>query len=161
MRRLGLALLAVIPFAAVAEQPDRVEAYAQCAACHLAEGVGVPGAFPPIRNRAAAIARLDGGREYLITVTLHGLMGMLTIDGQVYAGVMAGHKGILDSATIAAAINYSVFDLHDDPDSLADINPFTAEEVDSVDAGLSQGGPAAAGQMRTALVANYPDQWPQ
>ena len=153
----GVALMPV----ALAEQADGAESYAQCAACHLAEGAGVPGAFPPIRNRAAAIARLDGGREYLITVALHGLMGMLTVEGQVYAGVMVGHKGILDSAAIAAAINHTVFDLNDDPESASGVEAFTAAEVDSVDASLGQGGPMVAGQQRSALVAKYPEQWPQ
>ena len=155
-----LVMVGLLAFAGVASAGESTEAaYAPCAACHLPNGEGVPGAFPPIRNRTAVIAGLEGGREYLITVALHGLMGMITVDGQVYAGVMAGHKGILDAETIAAALNHSVLVLSDE-DHSGKFEPFSAEEVEAVDAGTSQ-GLGIAGQLRSTLVEKHAEQWPQ
>ena len=68
------------------------DAFATCSACHLPDGVGVPGAFPPVRNRAATIAGLDGGRDYLITVVTYGLMGTIQVDGVGYNGRYMGAK---------------------------------------------------------------------
>ncbi len=85
------------------------DAYATCAACHLADGAGIPGAFPPINNRVAIIAGLQGGREYLITVLSSGLMGTIEAGGGQFFGVMPGNKGLMSAADIAAARNYVVF----------------------------------------------------
>ena len=89
------------------------DSYAPCAACHLADGAGIPGAFPVIRNRATAMAALAGGRRYLITVVSYGLMGPITADGSAYAGVMPGHGSSMQPDTIASALNYLVFQLTD------------------------------------------------
>ena len=52
-------LIASFAFTAGAQDGEySADAYASCAACHLPDGVGIPGAFPPIRNRAAKIAAL-------------------------------------------------------------------------------------------------------
>jgi mono/diheme cytochrome c family protein len=134
------------------------QSFAVCAACHLPDGVGVPGAFPPVRNRAAKIAALDGGREYLLTVVTYGLMGTIQIDGAQYFGVMAGNAGPLSNEDIAAALNYLVFELNDGDSE--GIEPFTAEEVAAVQESTRVKSPAAAGQLRTDLVSKHGDEWP-
>ena len=134
------------------------DAYATCSACHLPDGVGIPGAFPPVRGRAAAIAGLDGGREYLATVVSYGLMGTIDVAGSQYFGVMAGNAGALSAEEIAAALNYTVFELNDEV--AADIDPFTAEEIENVQLGTSAKSPATAGEMRVRLVTDNGDQWP-
>ena len=151
-----VAALAIVSTAQEGEHSG--EAYSACSACHLPDGVGVPGAFPPIRNRAAAIASLDGGREYLVTVVSYGLMGTIEVDGNQYFGVMAGNTGALSNDDLAAALNYVIFELNDG--DAAGIEPFTTAEVESVQAATSVKSPAAAGQLRGELVTKHGDQWP-
>ena len=60
MKRIVI-LVSLLSCAALAEAQDySADAYATCAACHLPDGAGVPGAFPRIRDRAATIAALYG-----------------------------------------------------------------------------------------------------
>jgi mono/diheme cytochrome c family protein len=134
------------------------DAFATCSACHLPDGVGVPGAFPPVRNRAARIAGLEGGRDYLITVLTYGLMGTITVDGQQYFGVMPGNGGPMSAEDIAAALNYVVFELNDN--DATGIEPFTAEEVSETQAAVTLKSPAAAGAIRSTLAEKHGDQWP-
>lgn len=152
-----LSIMFVALFASVAfAQDDDAAAYATCAACHLPDGVGVPGAFPPVRDRAAKIAALEGGREYLIAVVSYGLMGTIRVEGVQYFGVMAGNMGAMDETEIAAALNHIVFGLGDGEGQ----EPFTAEEVLAVQAGLALKSPAGGGQIREKLVGEHGDQWP-
>lgn len=158
---IGIAAWLAVSFSLTAGAQDdeySADAYATCAACHLPDGVGIPGAFPPVRNRAAKIAALDGGREYLVTVVAYGLMGTIQIDGAQYFGVMAGNAGALSAADIAAALNYVVFELNDG--DAAGIEPFTVDEVETVQAGISMKSPTGGGQLRTELVGKHGDQWP-
>lgn len=166
MKRLTLLTLsgclvgaaALLATAGDSSSPHSADAYATCSACHLPDGAGVPGAFPPIRNRAAAIAGLGGGREYLVTVTTYGLMGTIEVAGSQYFGVMAGNVGAMSAEEIAAALNYVVFELSDEP--AAGQEPFTAAEVEQVQQGVSVKSPVAAAEMREQLVAEHGDQWP-
>ncbi len=154
----ALALLIVLLAAPFARAEYDSQSFATCAACHLPDGVGVPGAFPPVRNRAAKIAALEGGREFLVTVVAYGLMGTIQVDGAQYFGVMAGNTGALSNEDIAAALNYLVFDLNDD--GSGGVEAFTAEEVAAVQAKTAVKSPAAAGQMRTELAAKHGEAWP-
>jgi len=152
---LGAVLLFAGPVTADEYSAD---AYAMCSACHLPDGVGVPGAFPPVRNRAAHIAALEGGREYLIAVVSYGLMGSINVDGTQYFGVMAGLSGTLSPAELAAALNYLVFELNDAEAS--GVAAFTADEVEKVQGSVSVKGPAGGGELREALAARHGEQWP-
>ena len=89
------------------EVTHSADAFATCSACHLADGVGIPGAFPPLRNRLAAMASLAGGRDYLIAVVSFGLMGTIEVGGMQYFGVMAGNNGAMTAEEIASALNYA------------------------------------------------------
>ena len=124
------------------------DAYATCSACHLPDGAGVPGAFPPVRNRVAKIAALEGGRAYLVAVVTYGLMGTISVDGMQYFGVMAGNSGTHDAQDVAAALNYVIFELSDDDTS--GIEPFTADEVTTIQAGTEVKTPNGAGQESAA-----------
>jgi mono/diheme cytochrome c family protein len=134
------------------------EAYATCTACHMADGVGIPGAFPPIRDRVAKIAALDGGRDYLIAVVTYGLMGAIEVEGAQYFGIMAGNSGTHDAADVAAVLNYVVFELGDGKS--AGVEPFTAEEVEKAQAAVELKSPAGGGQIREKLVSEHGAQWP-
>ena len=137
------------------------DAYVSCAACHLADGSGIPGMFPPINNRVAAIAKLDGGREFLMAVVSFGLMGTIEAGGVQFADIMPGNKGLMSAADIAAALNYVIFELVDDQDKLADVKPLTADEVVALESSVTAGGPAMAAELRKRLVERNGEQWPR
>lgn len=151
---VGLAML-VSPV--LAQDDYDGTAYASCSACHLSDGAGLPGAFPPVRTRATKMAALDGGREYLVAVVAYGLMGAIEVAGTQYFGVMAGNAGPMSHADISAALNYLVFELTDDA---AVIEPFTEEEVAEIQLSITMKSPVGAGQMRMELVRKHGDEWP-
>jgi mono/diheme cytochrome c family protein len=157
---IGGVLVAILlaPLQGTAADLYSADAFATCSACHLPDGAGVPGAFPPIRNRAAKIAGLAGGREYLITVVSFGLMGTIEVEGMTYYGVMAGNAGPLQPDDIAAALNYLVFELG--REAAADVEPFTAEEVAAVQAAVKLKSPAGGGELRNKLRDEHGGQWP-
>lgn len=132
--------------------------YAVCSACHLADGVGIPGVFPPIRNRVSSIAKIEGGREFLVTAVSFGLMGNIEVAGLPYFGVMAGNNGMLSAEQIANALNYAVFELGDE--EVVDVEPFTGTEVEGIQAETPTKGPTAAADLRKKLVEAAGDQWP-
>jgi mono/diheme cytochrome c family protein len=136
-------------------------AFGTCSACHLADGAGIPGAFPPLRNRVTAIASLEGGREYLATVVSFGLMGMIEVGGMQYFGVMAGNSGAMTADEIAAALNYAVFELTDDKDAASSVPAFSAEEVSRSQSRATAASPAVAGKLREKMLEQHADQWPK
>ncbi len=69
----------------------------QCAACHQADGKGVPGVFPPLRDSGVVLAA-DATEQ--IHVILFGLSGK-TIGGVDYAAAMPGFADLLDDDEIA------------------------------------------------------------
>ena len=75
---------------------------ANCAACHQATGMGLPGAFPPLKGNSAV---LDPDPAKQIDVVLHGLHGQ-AIDGTVYPSVMPPFGGSLSDTDIANLINH-------------------------------------------------------
>lgn len=135
------------------------DAYAACSACHLAAGEGIPGAFPPLRNRVSAMAGLDGGREYLISVVSSGLMGTMQADGVTYMGVMPGHQGSMSAEQIAAALNYVVFMLTDAKPE--DVEAFSAAEVSARQSVVENPSPATAANMRNELLERHSATWPR
>ncbi len=151
-------MVASLPAAPESTSGYSADSYATCSACHLPGGEGVPGAFPPIRNRASKIAELDGGRSYLITTVSYGLMGTINVAGSQYFGVMAGNAGAMSAEDVASAINYIVFELNDD--DAPSIAPFTAEEVEQTQSNVSTKSPVAAGEIRKELTDKYGDEWP-
>lgn len=73
-----------------------------CAACHQADGKGVPGAFPPLSGNAVVV---DRDPTMHIDVVLHGLQGK-TIDGTKYDSPMPAWADRLDDGQIAAVIDH-------------------------------------------------------
>lgn len=88
--------------AAAAPVPRGQAAYlARCAACHQANGQGVPGAFPPI----AGAELPNGPAAEHIRMVLEGRTGPLTVKGQLYNGVMPPFASLSD-AELADLISY-------------------------------------------------------
>ena len=71
-----------------------------CAACHQPEGQGIPAAFPPL----AGSDFLNADRNRAIGVLLHGLQGIVTVNGATFNGVMPALR--LSDEDIAHVLTY-------------------------------------------------------
>lgn len=109
--------------ATAATQPDSAATYKRCAACHLATGAGVPGAFPPLAGNVRALSQSADGRKYLALVVIKGVSGPLTVEGKTYRGVMPAH-GDLDDASIAGLLDHVVTRI-----AKGKARPFSAAEI--------------------------------
>jgi mono/diheme cytochrome c family protein len=75
---------------------------ANCSACHLANGEGIPGAFPPLKG-SGVVNKVDAVKH--IQVVLNGMQGARA-GGVVYASAMPPFAGVLSDAEIAEIIDY-------------------------------------------------------
>lgn len=75
---------------------------ANCAACHQATGMGLPGAFPPLKDNPAVLSD-DPSKQ--IAVILDGLHGE-AINGTSYPSVMPPFGATLSDADIADIANH-------------------------------------------------------
>jgi|GEM_PF-1447042 len=75
---------------------------AQCASCHMADGAGVAGAYPPLADSPW----VTGEADRLIKVALHGVGGEMEILGETYNAEMPGQGALLDDAQMAATLSY-------------------------------------------------------
>lgn len=73
-----------------------------CAACHQAEGQGLPGTFPPLAGNEVV---LDPDPTEHIRTVLHGKQGS-TIGGVTYASPMPAFAAQLTDEQIAAVVNH-------------------------------------------------------
>ncbi len=90
----------------VAFEPDAAKGeklfIVNCAACHQATGLGVPGAFPPL----AKSAWVAGPEERIIKAVLAGLAGEIEVNGVKYNGNMPNIGAGLKDAQIAHIATY-------------------------------------------------------
>jgi len=104
--------------------------YAQnCAACHQANGAGIPGAFPPQAGHTPTLLAADGGRDYLAHVLLFGLNGPITIEGKTYNGQMPAWRAALDDADIAKVLNYVLTAWDNNEELPSGFKPYDAAEI--------------------------------
>ncbi|MFM2382992.1 MAG: hypothetical protein RL515_979 [Verrucomicrobiota bacterium] len=75
---------------------------ANCAACHQATGLGVPGAFPPL----AKSAWVAGSEDRIIKAILAGLAGEIEVNGVKYNGNMPNIGAGLKDAQVANIATY-------------------------------------------------------
>jgi len=126
--------------------------FRRCAACHLPDGAGVPGAYPPLAGRLGKLAGTRQGRSYLIMVVERGLMGSIKAAGQMYSNVMPAQGPALDSAQVAAVLNYVLGTLN--AASVPENWPrITAKDVDQVRARHAKPEPGLLLTMRQAAFA--------
>jgi mono/diheme cytochrome c family protein len=78
------------------------EVFTRCAACHQANGMGVPGSYPPL----AGSEWLLGNPEVPIRIVLHGLQGPITVKSGSFNSAMTPFADQLSDAEIAAVISY-------------------------------------------------------
>ncbi|MBR1177029.1 cytochrome c [Bradyrhizobium sp. KB893862 SZCCT0404] len=109
---------------------DGAAAFRRCAVCHLPDGKGVPGAFPPLVGRVAKIAATPAGRTYLVSVPSAGLSGKIVVGGVPYGGFMPRQEGV-SSSELAAALNYMATELAGDSPP-KEFKFFTTDEVEQL-----------------------------
>ena len=74
-----------------------------CAACHQPTGLGLPGVFPPL---AGSEWVNEGAPLRLIRIALHGVGGPLRVQGNLFNGLMPGHRDLLNDRALAATLTY-------------------------------------------------------
>lgn len=73
-----------------------------CSACHQADAMGLPGAFPPL----AMSDFLNSNHKRAIGIVLHGLSGKVTVNNTGYESVMPEFGTQLSDAEIAHVLTY-------------------------------------------------------
>ena len=90
----------------VAFEPDAAKGeklfLANCAACHQATGLGVPGAFPPLVKSVW----VTGSEDRLVKAILAGLAGEIEVNGVKYNGNMPNIGAGLKDGQIAHIATY-------------------------------------------------------
>jgi mono/diheme cytochrome c family protein len=95
--------------ASLAADPESLKRGAEiytrtCMACHQANGLGLPGVFPPM----AGAEQLLGDVSLPIKIVLHGLHGPITVKGQVYQAVEMPPQGAsLKDQEVADVLTYA------------------------------------------------------
>lgn len=79
----------------------KLEYDSNCKVCHQVNRMGMPPAFPPIKNTT----RVNGNKDYLIDVVLNGMSGEIAVEGVKYNGVMTAYRHLSDQQ-IADVLNY-------------------------------------------------------
>lgn len=95
---------------------------ANCALCHGAAGAGLPSLAPPLLSYPARYAASAEGRRQLAMTVLYGMYGDVAVEGKHYAFRMPDF-GQLDDASLAALLNFVVFDLAHAPASVTPLAP--------------------------------------
>jgi len=83
---------------------------ANCAVCHRATGVGQPGLAPPLTSYPARYIATAEGRRQLVLTALYGMFGEITVDERHFNFKMPDFSRF-DDATLAAVLNFVVFDI--------------------------------------------------
>jgi mono/diheme cytochrome c family protein len=126
---LALTLTSVPGFAAdpaPVRYPAGATAFqANCAVCHGAKGAGTPSLAPPVTSYPARYAANDDGRKQLAMTVLNGMFGGIEVEKKHFDFKMPEFIQ-LDDATLAAVLNFVVFDLDHAAD---DVKPIAAEEI--------------------------------
>ncbi|MCX6917819.1 MAG: cytochrome c [Verrucomicrobia bacterium] len=73
-----------------------------CASCHQATGLGLPGAFPPL----AGSPWVAGNEDRMIKIIIGGLAGELEVKGAKYIGAMPNIGANLKDAQVAHIATY-------------------------------------------------------
>lgn len=143
---------------ATGEAAHGATVFKRCAACHLPDGRGVPGSYPPIAGRLETAAMTDAGRAYLVMVVSAGLMGEIKAGDHIYRGFMPAQAGLSDK-DVAAVLNYAMA-LGAEPDGKKQFDaekqnesprPFTAEEVAGIRSNFENPNPNAVHAMREGV----------
>ena len=121
--------LGCTPNARAADTPSYQQGAAafqtNCAVCHGPAGAGIPALAPPLSSEPARFAASPQGRRQLASTLLYGMFGDITV-GQAHFNSQMPDFARLDDATLAATLNFVVFDL---AHAAATIKPLAPEEI--------------------------------
>ena len=84
-----------------------------CMACHQASGSGVQGMYPTLQKTDWVY----GDKSRLIGLLLNGQEGEITVNGQVFKGVMPPHQYLTDEQ-IASVLTYLRSNFGNDADAV-------------------------------------------
>ena len=105
MWRSGIGLVLWGCLSHVQAAPDGATLFTQhCATCHQAEGQGTVGLAPALKG--AHWQRLGSDRAYLPQVLVHGLSGLIVVNGERHVGSMPAFGTQLDDDALAAVANH-------------------------------------------------------
>lgn len=147
----GCAGLAAVPGRAVeapapAYPQGAASFQANCAVCHGPAGAGIPSLAPPLLSYPARYAGSPEGRRQLAMTVLYGLFGDITVEERHYNFRMPDFAR-LDDATLAATLNFVVFDLGHAP---ADVKPLAPADIAAERAHVASG--AAVREHRESVA---------
>lgn len=147
-RPCGLACLSLCAaFAPVADAED----YARCAACHLDDGTGVPGMFPPLAGHVERFFPSPEGRAYLSRLVAGGASGTVRIAGVRYAGVMPAVVADLSDGEVAQLLNELARRF-----ASSATPPFSAEDIANARRAGPLSGTERVALRQRALTASAP-----
>jgi mono/diheme cytochrome c family protein len=72
-----------------------------CGGCHKADGTGVPGFGPPLKDGLKPMLETGGGTSYVAYVLIGGLSGPIESMGKRYSGVMPSFAAQSDETLLA------------------------------------------------------------
>ncbi len=117
------------PGAAAADTPAYPQGAAafqsNCALCHGPAGAGIPSLAPPLSSYPARYAMSPEGRRQLALTVLYGMFGDIAV-GETHFNSRMPDFARLDDATLAATLNFVVFDL---AHAGGDVKPLAAAEI--------------------------------
>lgn len=99
-----------------------------CGVCHLPDGKGIPGVFPPLNERLGHWAKKEDGRTYLVKLVTQGMSGTIIVDGQQFSGFMPAVGMQLDPAPLAVLLNDVLLKFAPE----IDVEPYTAREIQRI-----------------------------
>lgn len=148
---LRRAIFAALLLATPAMAADGAGTWKRCTACHLADGKGVPGAFPRLAGRLHEAAASEAGRAYLILTVTTGLMGPIDVDGKTIRGFMPAQAGLTNDE-VAAVLNYAAALPRPDGKIAKPVKAFTGAEVEAVRAAHPGVNPNAVHAARAGVA---------
>jgi mono/diheme cytochrome c family protein len=105
-----------------------------CVVCHGASGAGLPGLAPPLLSYPGRYAASAEGRRQLAMTVLYGMIGEIAVEDKHFNFQMPDFAR-LDDATLAATLNFVLFDLDHVSAEIKPISPgeIAAERAHPVD----------------------------
>jgi mono/diheme cytochrome c family protein len=95
---------------------------ANCVVCHGRDGAGQPSLAPPLTNYPARYIGTAEGRRQLAMTVLYGMFGDIAVEQKHYNFKMP-EFGKLSDDSVAAVLNFVVFDLGHAPEDSTPMNP--------------------------------------
>ncbi len=100
----------------------------RCLSCHMTNGEGVPGVFPPLAGSEYVV----GDKGVVIRMVLNGLTGEITVKDVTYSGMMPPWGGFLTDEQVAEVLTYVRSSFGNEADGV------TTEEVAAVRAAVGE-----------------------